>query len=510
MQATMAFVSFSSRDNDVTRRLFARLKAQQLSLWDYSSEGEEIPGGVEITPYLKQRIDCSNLFIPIVTSNSHGSQYTKAEVEYALCCRSGQLTIISLVDKEFDNKVKDWDEPFSRLKDVRYYPVDFSSQEDIEEAIRRICNDIGIVHVPLIINDPRLPFMDKFQAELDRKAPIHEERTNIIHSRLMQAIDTFNASFEKGDYSQCANAMSFFISTCEYEFKGEKNKFYYPYIVKAICLISMGEWNEAQELLLRLMNHDKVDENVFGALGYIKQHLGCYKEAAAYYKKSLELDVNDAAAASGVLINKALSGDILDSKTINDLLALLDKEAANQSERDSIKSDKIKAHVLAALGRSEEAEAIWLRLATKGVVEPDDAINLSRVLVDLGRYEEAIQILEKFHALYPDALDLLHRLATLCWLTGRRDEALKNFKTLVEKAPNNSQYRYDYLYSLWRSGHKETARVTAHEFLHAGLPNGPEDFFRIGFANWILGQEERARYDFERSGQPESEFYSYL
>ena len=609
MKTIRTFVSFSSKDYAVVRRLLARLKVQQpLSLWDYSCEGEEIPGGVDITPFLTKQIDDSNLFIPVVTSNSHGSQYTRAEVAHALNCReSGRLKIIPLVDREFinhpcfrvdefrenmtinglcfalsrdkyklhsqspintvewlnetlilsdlyeqitrkkiDKKVSDslgkcksrydetkggdrlkvlnralleefyrqetpqiqnrvWEEPFNRLRSLRYYEVDFSSKKDMEAAIYRICLDMDIPYMPLPVEDSRLPFMQKFEDELAREVPAHSERTNSIHCRLHHALINFTVSFESGDYRQAANAMGFFISTCEYEFP--KKKFYYSYIVKAVCLMSMGDWAEAQEILFALLRHEGVDENAFGALGYIKQHQGCYEEAASFYMEALRRDSKDPAAASGVLINNVLCGNL---QAIEEYLAIMENGASEQPVRDRIKIDKVKAHALAAIGRSLEAGAIWLRLVAEGAAEPADAINLSRVLVDLNRHEDGIRILETFHTNYPESLELLHQLATLYWLVGRQKDAVHHFESLIEKSPNNFQYRYDHLYSLWKSGQKEPACTAAQQFLHIGLPNGTDDFFRIGFANWVLGHEERSLYDFERSGKPESEFYRYF
>ena len=500
-------MSFSSKDYSTTRRLFARLGAQPLSLWDYSLEGEEIPGGMEITPFLTKRIDNCNLFIPVVTANSHDSQYTKAEVDYAMNCkRSGRLIIIPLVDREFAiNKI--WDEPFNHLRSLRYYEVDFSSMKEIEEAINRVCLDMDITYVPLPVEDYRLPFMQKFEDELAREVPAHFERTNSIHRRLHDALISFIVSFESGDYRQSANTMEFFISTCEYEFP-EKH-FYYPYIVKALCLMAMGDWTESQALLHGLLNHKnvKVDENVFGALGYIKQHQGCYEEAAAYYKEALNRDCNDPAAASGVLINNVLSGNL---RAIEEFIDIMNKGAAEQPVRDRIKIDKVKAFALAAVGRSQEAWAIWQRLVEEGNAEPVDAINLSCVLVDMNRHEDGIRILEQFHDRFPESLELLHRLATLYWLTGRQKVAGNHFKFLIEKAPGNYQYRYDHLFALWKSGQKELAREAAQEFLHLSLPAGRDDFFSMGLANWVLGHEERALYDFERSGKPMSEFYTSL
>ncbi|MHB8765899.1 MAG: toll/interleukin-1 receptor domain-containing protein, partial [Deferrisomatales bacterium] len=78
------FVSFSSRDLPFVQRLFARLGAQEVELWDYSQEGQEIPLGEDLEEYLRRRVENVEVFVPVVTPNSFGSRYTRAEVRHAL------------------------------------------------------------------------------------------------------------------------------------------------------------------------------------------------------------------------------------------------------------------------------------------------------------------------------------------------------------------------------------------------------------------------------------------
>ena len=505
MALLKTFVSFSSKDRDFVRALFARLAAQPITLWDYSSEGEEIPGGEQISSYLRARIHHCELFIPIVTQNSQNGDFTKIEVACALerKIRQAHLRIIPLVDSALLSFHK-WNEPFEALKAFRFYEIDFKSKASLETAIQRICFDLQIDYNPLITEDPRLPFMDRFQSELDHEVPLHDERTNIIHRRLQQALTDFTGAFENGDYRFAEKAMDYFTSTCEYEFP--QKSFYYPYIVKGVCLMARGEWIEAQEIFRSLLNHEKIDENVFGGLGYIKQQQGCYKEASCYYHEALRIDPHDAAAASGVLINNVLCGNF---GAINNLLAILE-EGEKLVPEDQIRSDKIKAYALASLGRSREAMAIWNRLIEKDYVKPEDIINLSKVLIDIGKVGESVQLLEHFTARFTDSFELLHNLASLYWITGAQDKAIERFEAIARENPDNRQYCFDVIFCLWKTDSAERARAFARQLLNSGLPETIEDFYRSGFANWVLGNDDRAKYDFERSGKPETEFYDHL
>ena len=63
---------------------------------------------------------------------------------------------------------------------------------------------------------------------------------------------------------------------------------------------------------------------------------------------------------------------------------------------------------------------------------------------------------------------------------------------------------------LLKAGQKKRACEVCHEILHGklfNLPESQEDFYYDGFAQYILGNIERAQYDFERSQSFDS-FYS--
>ena len=112
MRRPRLFVSFSSKDRDLVRRLFSRLGAQPLDIWDYSIENQEIPGGADIALYLRDRIDQCRYFIPIVTPNSLTSPFTVIEVAHALTrCARPEFEIIPLVENDALD-VLPWPSPY--------------------------------------------------------------------------------------------------------------------------------------------------------------------------------------------------------------------------------------------------------------------------------------------------------------------------------------------------------------------------------------------------------------
>jgi len=175
MNRPRVFVSFSHKDNEFVQRLFDRLRAQPLELWDYSREGDEIPGGCNVHHYLEERIERCDVFLAVVSPNSFASDYAKHEVTHALRqSRSGLLRIIPLVLTPYP-QMPQWPGPYDELKKILGYlvrPGASNSEEraevrmSLEETLRRLCRVLTLEYSPLPVEDPRLPFMDKFDQEL--------------------------------------------------------------------------------------------------------------------------------------------------------------------------------------------------------------------------------------------------------------------------------------------------------------------------------------------------------
>ena len=513
------FVSFSSNDDIFVSKLLARLRAQPLNVWLYSMEGEEIPGSANLAVYLQERVAQSTLFIPLVSAASLESRYTTIEVKAALACHQAWgLPIVPLVDVAV--KDKPWPDYYEPLRSFRYFEVDFKHHAHWEEAVRRICEcdackAVGVKYLPFNPEDVRLPFMDRFHREIEsfhreikNRPPRDKERAYALHERLLRTVNTFAAAFEEQDYPGALRATEYFLALCEYEYDGEP--FYYPYIVKAVCLIALGRLAEAAELLNQLQRRKPPDaeaneNSVLGALGYVKQALGQYGEAADYYRESLKRDPSDAAAATGVVVNEVLSGR---RKDLEEAIKVIQK-GTFLTEQDRLNARAVDAMGLAQMGRSREAAEILLELKRLGQATPDTLINFAKVLFDLRQTTAAEEVMEELVAQFPAEIEVRRQAARLYIDCGPLQQAVPHLEALVSLQPKDLDVLFELLNVLVRTGERQQAKRRADELL-AILPSAPDHFYYTGFANWLLGKADRAYYDFERSGHGPEEYYDRL
>jgi len=501
------FISFSSKDILLVRRLFARLDAQPLDLWDYSEEGQEIPGGENIMDYLKQRIERCDFFIPVVSQNAFSSNYARREVEHALSIASGGgIRILPVVASECRTE-EQWPSPYRELSELRYYAALDGSRTDFEEMILGLCRDMGVPYSPLIMAHPHLPFMDRFSAEIANLLSKRPEHENATQRKLMQIQQDFEAAYERGDYVRALSLISYFVLTCEYEFPEER--LYYPYVVKGVCEISRGRLLEATQTFRGLMNHPKLDENVYGALGHIKHEQGAYREALEYYRIAEAMDPADPAAKAGVLANAVMCGETVD---IDEFYGRI-KEGGISWDEDRIKIDTLMAHALAVNNRLDEAARILETLIREGEITSKITVNLAQVLKMKGQTGQGLSLLRKYEDVFPDDPDYLHALASFFFYMRDHKNANDTFTRLVDKFPYVRQYRIDAAQARWISGDREEARRIVEPVLNTKIFPPPEtenDYFCDGFANWFHERYERADYDFERSNFPSEKHYQNI
>ena len=506
MSRPRVFVSFSSRDRDLVRRVFARLDAQEVDLWNYADEAQEIPGGEEIADYLKARIERSDHFLPLVSPNSFQSNYARQEVRHALARHSSAgPRIVPLVLPECLMD-RPWPEPYAALEGLRYRMVDFGSIASLEETIVALCADMGVRYLPLLTTDPRLPFMDRFIAEVEGRCPRRDERGIAVYGRLMVVLSEFQEAFETGDFPRALARIGYFVTTCEYEFSQER--FYYPYVVKAVCEITCGRLLNATETLEALKDHPRLDENVFGALGYIRQQQGMHRQALACYREAVRRAPADPAAKAGEVTNAIMCDEPID---IDRAFRVIESGPILVDE-DRVKVRALKAFAFAKADRLAHAEDAFEALVREGHVNAGILVNFADVLVAQGRRARARDLLLRFYKEFPDD-NLLHQLASLSFQIGDLRGALRHFADLVKRCPRVRQYRIDAAQAHWRAEDRAEARKLCAPLLDPsvfGLPHTPEDFFCDGFANYFLGHHGRADYDFERSGTEPQKHYRHL
>ncbi len=508
MQAPQIFVSFSNKDSAGVQRLIARLGAQPLAVWDYSTEGQEIPLGVDINTYLEQKISRCNAFIPVLSKNSFLSNYTACEVSSAMSqYQAGNLIILPLLMKDCELCGK-WPSPYDQLAGMRFYQIDFFSRQAIEEIVMIICEILGIIYRPLLMSDEQLPFMDKLSTELKGKCPNKAEREIGIYRRMMLILDEFQYAYMSGDFQSALEKSTYLVMNLENEFG--KESFYYPYIVQAICQISCGHLMQATDTLNNVWNSSSIDENAFAVMGYIRYQQGNYREALDFYQAASDYDKQDPATKSWVAKTTLLLGLSVDVDTLFDTAT----EARIISEKDKRSFFILKAQALASAKRFAESQLLYKELIARGVYEPNILINYAYVLIEMGLSHEALTMLENYEKnIEFTNPDYAHLVASLSFLLEQPQRAADKFKRLVEHWPHNRQYRLDAGQVLWKIGRVEEARRITAPMVQDDrfpLPASEHDFYCDGFANWLQGKFALAEYDFRRSHQPNTSYYDAI
>ncbi len=509
MERPQVFLSFSSGDTAGVRRLLARLSAQPLEIWDYSSEGQEIPLGLDIGDYLEDKIARCNVFIPVLSTNCFASSYTAREVACALeCHRKNRLVILPLLLPDGSQDFREWPTPFDKLAGMRFYKVDILSRQELEDVLIFICERLGISYRPLLMGDEKLPFMESLVAEMKNKCPQKAERDIGVYRRVMQILQDFQAFYETVDYTRALEKATFLVLTLEQEFA--ENSFYYPYIVQAVCLISCGHLTQAAETLNKIWESPMLDENAFAAMGYIRYQQGEFQEALEFYLKAREYDQQDPAARSWVAKTSLLLGIPVDVESLFDA----ETTAKISDEQDKKDFCVLKAQALANMNRFAEAEQIYAELLQHGVQEAGVIINYAYVLIESGKQQQALAELEKYRlTVEKNNPDYFHLLACLYFLLQKPKKAAKRFQTLIRQWPDNRRYRLDAAQVFCRLGDCDQARDVLAPLIRDPsfpLPATEHDFYCDGFANWVHGEFALAEYDFRRSRAPSENFYDAI
>ena len=399
-----------------------------------------------------------------------------------------------------------WAGSYRHLQSLRYRVVDFHSPASIEAVIHALCSEMGLDYRPTIPQDPRLPFMDRFVTEVRDRCPQRDEYGIGIYRRLMAILNQFSGAYETGDYDGASRIMHYFCLMCEHEFPAPP--FYYAHVVKGVCELLAGRIPVALQTFNNLLQHPHHDESTYGALGWIHQHQGDHAAALEYYREAHRRHPSDPAARTGVAINAVMCGEVED---VDALLRDIDASAI-PFEEDRVTVQTVRAFALAHVGRWGDAAQLFADLIERKQADVASVTRFARLLADQRRFSSAVSLLEQFAVEMTDPV-LLHHLATYTALGGDLRKALAHFKKLVASCPGERQYVVECAQIHWRIGDRTAARQLATSLFDRSLfapPASPSNFFLDGFANWILGNQTRADYDFERSGFGADQHYRYL
>jgi tetratricopeptide (TPR) repeat protein len=506
MDSPKVFISFSSRDKEFVRKLFYSLKSQNIDVWDYSQKGDEIPLGHSLPLYLEEQISTSDYFIPIISKNGMAMEtgyFTRLEVrsaiQYGLLEKKKILPIVI----HFETP-ETWEDIYNDIKDLVHLEYDANNPKQYEEIITRICRFMEVSYFPPFPGDLRLPFSDKFQNELKefKGIPIAQ------YEELMLIINDFTVKFSESNWLSAYELISYFIMASNY--KVPEKQIYYPHIVKGVCEIHLGRFIEAEETFKEAAKHPNADENSFSGLGQIYFRQRRYEEAFVNFQKAL--DICSSEFQLEIIVN--IISTLIEKGESVENIDLLDKFDLSKMSADE------KTNILNMKGifyykkrDFNNALKVFENMYKNNLGDIPTITYYFLTLKEIGRYNEALTLL-KTEAEKTNNTNLYHHLADFYLQTGKVIQCLDIYINVLCKPDKRTrQYMVEYARILKYNGNKDRTRdicgmVLDHKYFN--YPKTKEDFYYDGFANFLLGKDERARYDFERSTGFFNKYYDEL
>jgi hypothetical protein len=546
------FISFSSRDIPIVREIMAGIASQNINFWDYSDELQQINLTEEIKTRLMVEIDKCDYFVSIVSESSTSEKlghFTRFEVDYALGKKKMHLAgRVIVIELEGVNKFH-YTGPYEPLTDYLHHDFiwnqyKYQSILSYVKLVRSICQVIGIQYFPQISPHPRLPFWEEFRDEV-----IRFTHSNYSHVNLIGALGEFNEFFKNGEYVNALNAVNYFITSCKYLIPGYDLVF--PWIVKAVTQQELNLHTQAALSYQEALKTDKNNPTALGGVGMAHLLTGSYNEAAGYfndaYKNSTGIQqINE---RLNFIMAKASAGKRLDTdekefvRDLNieethqleiekmDIKELLpakdDKSSTTISERKELiqkRYDEQRGFILFAKALSYFVDAEALRLKISAAEYNSIMVNAYNIL-KFEVPENKLNKADKIFYLYMSANYLGYnnpeRILTDAIERSKNDKNLdtrKLYGYLAEHYTSISDYRRSIeIYDKWIVNNNPDKRELLHYAFNLKnngnskyiaickdvlnqLPEIRKDYYWAGFANYLLGREEIAKYEYERSG----------
>jgi tetratricopeptide (TPR) repeat protein len=478
--------------------LFSALSIQQVEVWDYSREGEQLPLAQSIEESLAEKIRLCDYFLAVVSTSSTDmllGRYTDLEVrsaiEAGLLERRRLLPLLLITSPPTE-----WRGTYKEIEGLLRIELNPSDQRQFDDAVRLICEYMSVSYVSPILNDPRVFFSRRFQQEMNS-----QELTPAKYVDLMNIIISCAEKVAQNEWEDAEGLVSLFLTLSAFKLPGVR--FYYPQIIKGVCELQVGHFETAERIFAQATEHPLRDENSFGGLGHAYFYQGRYDEALTAFRKALELHPTDK------YIEFNIVGTLLHAATPDDGVTVPNAlTCTDLPPEDRVKVDKIKGIALIEQGKYEDAVKVFELIASHTRLDAASTIYYTRALVACGHIADALALLRR-EATRQDNLNLYHHLADAYLKAGMIREGLRVYKDkLCRPDGQTRQYLVEYARILNVVGgftNMVKMRQVCEQVLDTktfdDAPPTAEDFYYMGFANYLLGNHKLARYDYERSSR---------
>lgn len=261
-----------------------------------------------------------------------------------------------------------------------------------------------------------------------------------------------------------------------------------------LCLLNQRKFKEAAEQLEKAVANNLESKEVFFELGTIYEELQDYARAAEYYRKYVQSQPEN--PWSGWF---KLAQTYQNLKDNNQAITAY-REALKLNPND-IKCNYNLAQLLAAAGQHEEAEQIFLKLASLN--KQDAAVYYNQILQmydQAGKYDKGIEAVKRLIDLNPKNEVAYLNLAIMYFKMNRLEDAAKALNDCLA-IKNDYNYAWYSLGQVYSKLNKHQEAVEAFKKYNSLAPDDPNGWLNIGLEYMFLKDFEKALPYMEKAVQ---------
>jgi tetratricopeptide (TPR) repeat protein len=486
------FVSFSR--HSLTARLFERIEAQPLHVWNYDRASEALRPGEDVAHALQQRIDAATHYLVLVTDSAFENAHVPSEVERMLA-HGRPLAVF--VDSALVLPPEHWPTPFDALARRKFHHVDLANRLSICDGVQDLCWGWGVEYTPQLREASRMPVVTKLYEELLTATPSHPGRERDRFGYTVHALEEIQEALDRPDEPRASELMQLVILLVERDYPGQR--LFYLRCLKGVYLARQGDALGALSELQASLGQARTPEErklVTAATAYVHYQLEDFSRARDLYAAANGLPPDDAADRLNELLCRLRLGERCN---VPAELSRIARAPAYLEDEPWLRLSRAFVHRLS--GHPDLAAELLIPLfeQAQGAFVGEIAEELARVLVALGQRQRAAELLSQARqTVGPDvrilrALSLVHRGVD-------RGRHLEVVRTLARDHARDPLATFEALVGLWQLGQRDEASELGRRFLVAHRPN-PLASYVCGAAHWLLGERALADLDFAQSNQ---------
>lgn len=495
------FVSFARDPEERASRVFAALQRQPFEVWNHDAPSHAAPLGSALRELLEAQVRRADRCVFLVTRHAFENPHTRFELETALRL---QKPLYPLVDRELAAAASPWPAPFSALQPLLFATATLDDRTSVGRAVKWLCDSLGVDYVPHFEEPANAPLVARFYRELAASVPRTRGRANDRFPQIVELLEEADDALSNHDVARADSLLELAIRLVHHEYPGRR--LYYPRLILALQKADAGAPLEALALLEAITQESTDDGGktlqdacLPAAFVRVLTTLGRYDQALAQAKRAVELPHADVFDRLNLLHCKLRAGEPV---ALDCELARLDSwltptDDAAHLELGKAVSERLAGAPGAAVARLEH----WLENHRDHHAFLDAVAEFAHSALvhdrpSRARLARLLASLSAGQALSPQALDAWGRLHLG---EGRRVEAAAVYDRLAQ-AHHDTGATFCALWGLAHSA-RDRARALAHRFLQrCPRPRAEFDFYVAGYAHFLLGNQERAQHDLERSG----------